>query len=190
MCLLCHLAPHVSILTDQWHACCLQTVKSKFTKDAKTTTREEFEDNVRMFWTVAKGVIARFGPLQAYVSWDNNKIQKTANLDRMGVLPHEKLPLAEYMPDGHKIIEHFFARLKGKVMEEVYKRATDLTPGSAQQLVLDAFFHSSTKAIYKDVLSLPLTYRVIATPKGSQFLDAKGRVHTGSGGDWPAKACR
>ena len=134
--------------------------------------------------------MARFGPVQAYVSWDNNNIHKIADFGRMSVLPHEKLPLAEYMPDGHKVIEHFFARLKSKIMEEVYRMGSELTAASAQQLVLNACFQSSQQAIYKDVQSLPLTYKVIATTKGHQFLDATGKVHTGSGGDWPAKTYR
>ncbi len=39
--------------------------------------------------------------------------------------------------------------------------------------------------IANDVATLPLTYQVVATPKGTTFIGPDGKNHEGSGGDWP-----
>jgi hypothetical protein len=176
----------------------MQTKKSHYTKKAKSTTQMEFEDNVRAFWQWAKTALAlecqRLG-LQGVIpriSWDNNRIQKNADLGRMGVDPAEKVPLAPYMPDGHKVIEHVFAVVKHKLVDAIYSIGNQrLTPIFAQQLVLWCFQQAiSAQSVSRDADTLPLTYEVIATPAGQMFMGPDGRLHEGTGGDWAPKRYR
>jgi hypothetical protein len=124
-------------------------------------------------------------------SWDNNKIFKTASLQRMGLEERHKLPLSEYSPDMHKAIEHPFHILKHKVQEQLLQpRLHPITTHEAQQLVIDCFMSISKDSIAKDVASLPVTYHVIAGDKGVVSLGPDGEYHTCSGGDWPARRYR
>jgi hypothetical protein len=130
------------------------------------------------------GRIARF-------SWDNNSIFKSADLQRMGLQPADKVALSEYSPDLHKPIEHVFAQLKHAVQEQLLQpRSQPLTAAEAQQLVYDCFMAISTESIRKDVDSLPVTYHVVAGDKGVVSQGPDGRYHMCSGGDWPARQYR
>lgn len=138
---------------------------------------------------IATAALARHG-LQPLFSWDNNKIQANADLTAMGLQPHQKLPLAPYMPDAHKVIEHLFARLKTMVLQQLYlfPNGTIITPDFAQELVWRCFWAQPTAAIAADVASLPLTYAVIAADRPFQWVD--GSSHTGVAGAWPPKKYR
>jgi hypothetical protein len=171
----------------------MQTAKSSYTKAAKSTTKMEFQDNIRDFWAPTRTTLQQRG-LTPRISYDNNKIQKNADLGQMGVLPEERVPLAPYMPDGHKVIEHVFARAKYKLVEQVYSlgsAADRITAADAQQMVKDVISMVTTPAqIRADVDSLPLTYEVIARPRGQLFQSRDGKWHRGTGGDWPPKIYR
>lgn len=110
----------------------------------------------------------------------------------MGVDPAEKVPLAPYMPDGHKVIEHVFAIAKHKLVEAIYSIGNQqLTPILAQQLVHWCFQQVVTaQSVSADADSLPLTYEVIATPANQMFMGPDGRLHEGTGGNWAPKRYR
>ena len=171
----------------------MQTVKSNYKEPAKSTTKIEFQDNIKQFWAPTRTTLQQRG-FTPRISWDNNKIQKNADLGQMGVLPEEKVPLAPYMPDGHKVIEHVFARAKHELVEQVYQLGSEadrITAADAQRMVRNALSKVATPAqIKKDVDSLPLTYEVIARPRGQLFLGRDGKWHRGTGGDWPPKIYR
>jgi hypothetical protein len=158
------------------------------TRKAKSTTRREFEDLMVIFVKDAKDRLAAHG-LEAKFSYDNNKIQATADLRRMGVGEGEKVPLAPYMPDGHKVIEHAVGNVKRAVQAMLYgegwlDRRRDFTPSVAQELVKEAFKGLSKEGIREDIESLPSTYLVISAPRGAVVQAPNGKLYKGTGGDW------
>lgn len=167
----------------------LQTANSNYTVDAAKTTRKEFEDNMRVMAILARFKMQQYG-LSPLFSWDNNIIQATASLQGMGISPGEQLPLGAYMPDAHKVIEHFFARLKAAVQLRCYQLGStvQMSPQLAQQIVKECFVQMPQQAIAADVKSLPLTYAVIA--HNGPFIWVDGTQHTGVDGAWPPKKHR
>ena len=167
----------------------MQTVNSGYTVNASKTTRQEFEDNMRLMANIARIRMAQLG-LSPIFSWDNNVIQATASLQQIGILPNEQLPLGAYMPDAHQVIEHTFARLKAAVQLRLYQLGStvQVTPQLAQQIVSECFWQLPQQHIAADVRSLPLTYAVIANNGPFQWLD--GSVHVGVAGQWPPKKYR
>jgi uncharacterized membrane protein len=168
---------------------CMQTKCQGKLRAAQKTTRKEFEDIMLIAQQAARARLAALG-LSPFFSWDNNRIQATANLANMGILPHEKVPLAPYMPDAHKVIEHTFARIKAEVKDAVYLLGPDtvMTPALAQSIVYARFWQQQQATIRADVDSLPLTYAAIA--RQGQFTWLDGSKHTGVAGNWPAKKYR
>lgn len=129
----------------------------------------------------ARGLTARF-------SYDNNRIQETSTLRKLGLQQGEKVPLGPYMPDCHKVIEHVFAQLKPNVTKELYATTgfQNLTSGEAQTLVERCFFQNiKQQSIYKDGMTCPVTYFVVMTDEDRMEVGPDGLYHRGSGGDWP-----
>lgn len=150
-------------------------------------------DNMRILADLARRKLRKYNLIPLF-SYDNAKIQATAELGQMGLSPQEKVPLAEYMPDGHKVIEHCFGYLKPAVQKRLYQSGKlpggGLTATEAMQLVFDCYKAYPMAAIQKDVDSLPTTYHVISQPKDSYTLGPDGLFHIGTGGDWAPKALR
>jgi hypothetical protein len=167
----------------------MQTKNSDYKKDAAKTTCKEFEDNMRVLAAWARLAMLPFG-VSPLFSWDNNIIQATASLQSMGILPCEQLPLGNYMPDAHKVIEHAFARLKAAVRLRCYQLGStvQMSPQLAQQIVTECFFQMPQQAIAADVRSLPLTYAVIS--QNGPFTWVDGTQHIGVAGAWPPKKYR
>lgn len=139
--------------------------------------------------------------LTAKLSMDNPRIHKEAQLS--GILNSERVHLPEYSPDMHKCVEHVFARLKPQVYERLYAFDHHVTAREVQQIIRDLFTGAGGSAadmaarrqafqqsVLQDSRSLPLTYKVISTDKGVSFMDEHGRIHLGTGGDWPPSAYR
>ena len=164
-------------------------MSSGYTVDASKTTRLEFEHNVGFIAFIARQLMRQFG-LTPLFSWDNNRIQATADLQLMGIHPWEQLPLGAYMPDAHKVIEHTFARLKAAVELRMYQlgSSVQMTPQLAQQIVAECFHQLPQQSIAADVMSLPLTYAVIAN--NGPFIWEDGTQHIGVAGAWPPKKYR
>jgi hypothetical protein len=167
----------------------LQTANSGYTVDAAKTTRKEFEDNMCAMSFMARGVMMQHG-MSPLFSWDNNIIQATASLQAMAILAEEQLPLGAYMPDAHKVIEHFFARLKAAVQLRCYQLGSTvkMSPQLAQQIVQECFYQMPQQSIAADVKGLPLTYAVIA--QNGPFVWEDGTQHTGVAGAWAPKKYR
>jgi len=125
--------------------------------------------------------------MQPLFSWDNNKIQKYADVSKMGLTRADVLPLSPYSPDMHKPIEHYWNHLKHNVQQRlVQPRAQPLSAAEAIAMVEAEMRAIETMGIFKDVCSLPVTYFVNLAPKGVVAKGPDGQFHTGSGGDWPA----
>jgi hypothetical protein len=92
-------------------------------------------------------------------------------------------------PDMHKVIEHFFHRLKVDFNVAVLRYPGRLDPIKAQTLLRKVVAKMRAADISKDVKSLPLTYHAIAADKGSVFR-VGGREVKGSGGGWPESRLR
>lgn len=171
----------------------MQTVGSGFTEDAKSTTREEFTDNMKILVAMARQQLGALG-LQPLFSYDNNKIQATASLYQMGLSRGEKVPLARYMPDGHRVIENVFAWLKPAVHKSLYGGGRlaigAVTPAEAREVVHNCFKAYPTAAVQKNVHDLPVTYHVISQPRDSYTQGPDGLFHIGTGGDWTPKEYR
>jgi hypothetical protein len=163
-------------------------VKSKGTADARKTTREEFVDNIRLAWALFKQWMPN-----PRISYDNNLIQKSANLADMGLSVLDKLPLAPYSPDVHKVVEHSFAIAKQTIKNWLWLLSphTVITPQVAQQLVWSACMQLRSDGMFKDACSLPTTLAVIAATKGQVVVSpVDGSQHVGVGGGWPKASLR
>lgn len=128
--------------------------------------------------------------LEPLFSYDNSGQQKHANHANMYMAPYEHVPLAAYMPDGHKVIEHTFNRLKSALWNSIYEEGAILTGEELQDRVERLFKAMPIAHFTKDAESLPVTYQHIATDKGVLFTGADGLQHEGTGGDWAPDAYR
>ncbi len=165
----------------------MQTIASGFTEFARKTTREEFIDYMQKLVPLAKAAMAARG-LPARFSYDNNRIQATATKRQLGLQRGEKVPLGNYMPDCHKVVEHVFAQLKPMVTKELYATTglLNLTSSEAQNIVERCFFRDiKQEGIYKDGMTLPVTYFVVMTDEDRMEVGPDGLYHRGSGGNWP-----
>jgi hypothetical protein len=163
----------------------LQTIKTK--KIAKSTTKEEFTDIMKKLVEVAREQLAKVDPnLKPLFSFDNNKIQKYAPLDKMGITPEEKLELPPYSPDMHKVIEHVFAILKGQVQAEMLRNNPASLKSAAAHKIVEVYFKGgiSKHSIQADVKSLPVTWHIISTAEGVTAEGPDGKMYRGTGGDW------
>lgn len=177
-------------------------------EDAKSTTSEEFLDNlykiVEKFQEKTKKYNHEKGlgdkaddPVLCY---DNNKIQRIANIS---TLKYEKCPdikldeskqkvdLPTYSPDMNRPIEHIFGFIKPRVRAHVYERYEHYTSSKAgakdlQTVVIQVLEKELVPgAVERDVAGLPLLWHVISTPRGEEYTDEKGDIHLGSEGDYP-----
>lgn len=162
---------------------CLQR-KNDDEKDAKSTTQEEFEDNMRLISAIAA---AQQGPngKPALFCYDNNTIQKNAVWANMDITHHQKVSIPTHSPDFNKPIEHVFNRIKQQLRDRIYAHAGELEPAELQDWVVAIFNGISVGSIAKDVASLKRTYRAVSTEKGEEVAVLGGGTVVGTGGDWP-----
>lgn len=166
---------------------CLQTKVDK--KKAKGTTQEEFEDCMWHLQDRARKMLAKHG-LSPLFSYDNNRIQAGASFKRMCIKPEEKVPLAPYMPDAHRVIEHTFHNLKRMLRESIYLDGIEATGIALQTRLMKLFLEIPVGWIAKDCAKLPLGYEMIATAKNVLFKSPTGHEYAGTGGDWASYLLR
>lgn len=162
---------------------CLQR-KQDNEKDAKSTTQEEFEDNMVIISAVAAAYQRPLGK-KALFCYDNNTIQKNAVWARMGITHHQKVSIPTHSPDFNKPIEHVFNRIKQHLRERIYSHVGELLPVMLQNWVVEIFNGISAGSIAKDVASLKRTYRAVSIEKGQEVGVLGGGTVVGTGGDWP-----
>ena len=169
---------------------CLQIISGE--RDAYTITREEFEDflaaaHKKVVEKIAEGGV-RWEPLY---SWDHTALHENINYERVGFSKQQRVQLGVRAPDMHKAIEHVFGYIKPRLHARLYQADYQATAVQCQNLAKQVFMETAlANRIGRDVATLPLTYRVISTPKGQWFKDGKGKVHYGTGGDWPPATYR
>lgn len=160
---------------------CLQTKKGK---KARRTTTAEFEMLMQVMQMYARVKLFQSHGLNALFSWDNAGHQSVADLASMRLCSWEHVPLAAYMPDGHKVIEHTFNRLKGALWNSIAEEGPITTGAEAQDRIERLFFEMPPEHFLRDAGDLPLTYQYIATDAGVHFTGPENLDHVGVGGDW------
>lgn len=167
--------------------CCLQTKVEQ--KVAKGTTQEEFEDCMWYIQAKARKELGKHG-LTPLFSYDNNRIQAGASFERMGISLEEKVPLAPYMPDAHRVIEHTFHNLKRMLWDSIYHQGIEATGLALQLRMMEVFKSIPAEWIARDCAKLPLGYEMIATDKNVLFMSPTGHEYAGTGGDWASYLLR
>lgn len=136
-----------------------------------------------------------------YLSFDNAKIQATADLTELkcpGQQPEvadvirladvgEKLDLPAYSHDLNRPIEHIFGTMKHRIREELYFASWKYkSPAALQSLVMQQFHHNFPKEqVASDIKGLPLLWQVLSVPSGITFVNFNDKLAVGTGGDWP-----
>lgn len=130
----------------------------------------------------------RHAALHVKYSWDNNQIQATTDLARMGLRQRHRVPLPEYSPDMHQIVEHTISKFKQDLMKAVLAHDGPMTPATAQRLARQVFKGILATSIHANKEKLVSCLQAIATPQGVPVKCADGKEHMGSGGDYPEAA--
>lgn len=165
--------------------------KTKQGRKAKSTTTQEFEDIMVEVVKASKPLLQELGHQNVLYSWDNNKIQAAASLEKIGLRADERLHLPTYSPDMHKVIEHTFAQLKRIIVQKLAQlQPYQVTAAAAQRIVQEAFVELSTDSIRKDIESLPLAWSVISAATGVHIQGPGGRRFQGSAGGYPVAELR
>jgi hypothetical protein len=122
-------------------------------------------------------------------SWDNASVHlrddEVPDMIKSGL----KWALPPWSPDMHKVIEHFFHRLKEDFWIALARRGKPITTKQAQDLLRKLARDMPVEYISKDVMSLKYTYSVIAAPEGSP-VKVNGDDLVGTGGWYPAPHLR
>lgn len=159
-------------------------------KTAKSTTTQEFLDNVRCIireWQ-GRGERDPQGPL---LMFDNIQIQDAADLSSIGLSINNRLFLPAYSPDFNRSVEHTVGYVKDEVQGRVYgwmrQHATAPSDVQLAAWVLEAFESRSQQAVAFDMQGLKLLFEVLTHDKDVKFRDSDGHWHVGSGGAWTQK---
>jgi hypothetical protein len=157
---------------------------------AKSTTAEEFEDNMQLVVCISRRKLRRLKPkpLHAKYSWDNNQIQAAADITKMGLRQRHRAPLPAYSPDMHQIVEHTIGKIKKDLMHAVLAHEGPMTSATAQRLAKRVFKGISASSIHANKEKLVSCWQAIAAPAGVMVECADGKWHKGSGGDYPEAA--
>ncbi len=167
-------------------------------RDAKETTRQEFEHNM---YYIIKNWNEKTKGAKYYLSFDNNSIQATADLSALANPNNpsevirladngQQLPLPGYSHDLNRPIEHLFGTVKHIIRCQLYEDWEHYNNARKLQTLAYQVFHNL--AVYglkdhvkDDVAGLPTLWQILSTPEGVSFSDGKGRVHVGTGGNYP-----
>jgi hypothetical protein len=176
--------------------------------DAKSTTEEEFKDNLYQIVKEFHKKTQQYNKdnhlddqhTDPILCYDNNKIQRGADIKELEyddepviqLDPNsQRVHMPTYSPDMNRPIEHVFGFAKPKIRSHIYELADQLKvdKNSAEQLQ-GAVFRVFEKelvpgAVRKDVMGLPLLWHVVSTPWGEEYTDSDGDVHLGCEGDYP-----
>ena len=113
-------------------------LKNNPNKMAKSTTQEEFEDNMTIISAFAKiyHPETKQPPLFCY---DNNRIQSQASYSEMGFPHHRKVWIPVHSPDFNKPIEHVFHLIKERLGHKIYNHMGSVDAKLLQKWVMDIF---------------------------------------------------
>ena len=179
---------------------CMQVKQGRKLRPAKSTTKEEIQDIIKLWWPKAQEEMEKLG-LKPLLSMDNIKIQKAAKV--AGIKRWDKVTLPPYSPDMHKVVEHFIGNLKGALHKRLYRSSSKITSKLVQELLREIFYckHSvpekaaamleaSKSSLDADSNDLVNTYKPISMEEGAECVNEKGHVVRGVGGGWPKGTVR
>lgn len=172
-------------------------------RDAKDTTKQEFLDNM---FHIIKTWNAKTNGAKYYLSFDNNSIQANADItvlknpnDDEDVIPlapnGTKLDLPGYSHDLNRPIEHIFGTVKHLIRCQLYEDWPHYSDARRLQTLTYQMFHNLIvyglkDHVKDDVAGLPTLWQILSTPEGVSFCDYKGRLHVGTGGNYPNAIAR
>lgn len=193
--------------------CCPRRVlpplqKKGSAEDAKSTTEEEFKDNLYKIVQKFQRKTKQYNkdnnlgsePDAPVLCYDNNKIQRIADISTLkydnepdiSLDPEaQRVDLPTYSPDMNRPIEHVFGFIKPRVRAHIYERYEHYVSSAAgardlQAIVIQVFEKELVpEAVEKDVAGLPLLWHIISTPWGEEYTYMRGDIHLGSEGDYP-----
>lgn len=168
----------------------MQTIRDH--KEAKTITREEFEDILKVVHQQVLQKIRDSGEhWEPLYSWDHTNLHEDIAYPRVGFRENQRVKLGVKAPDMHQVIEHVFGAVKRNFMAQLYRVDFKITGASAQKLCREVSEQTINKEGIKSNLDkLPLLYKIIATAKDQQFTHTDGKRYLGVGGDWAQKRHR
>lgn len=162
----------------------------------KGCTTDEFKAVLKCAAAVIKDKAAKAGtPCPEWLSFDNAPNHNVGDTFVPG-LGFKRVPLSPYSPDMHKVIEHTFSRFKRSLHASIYDRCaergvSELTPPEVRRLAIAALEEAgAATSIAKDLRTLPVTLRMVATPEGQAFVAGDGRDYIGTGGNWARESWR
>jgi len=125
-----------------------------------------------------------------WLSWDNaHNNGNAATMQALGGGQLRRLPLAQYAPDLHKVVEHAIHLTKRGVKLEVARNPHITDARELQELVQRVFYGISKAGIQKDIKTLPSTYMAVGLPVGYK-LQLNGKEIQGTGGDYAPHSLR
>lgn len=174
---------------------CMQTKKGK---DAESTVEEEVKDNLFLMVKHFKEVTGE----EPIIMMDNIRIQanvpdkewscRYGDMQRpMGQLTRITIPV--HSPDINQVVEHSVGAVKHGITDMVFTEVAEkkkYKKHSLQRVCKAVMKKFERGEIFKNGVAhnfrkLPTVLEVIAANEGEEVWDEKGKVHRGSGGNWP-----
>jgi hypothetical protein len=173
----------------------LQTKKGR---DAESTVEEEVRDNLYLMVKHFREVTGE----EPIIMMDNIRIQ--ANVPdkkwecRYGWMEMDddlttRIEIPTHSPDINQVVEHSIGAIKSGITDMVFTEVAEHTVYSEVSLmrvckaVMKKFEKGELfrKGVAHNFAKLPTVLEVIAAEEGEEVWDEKGKLHTGSGGNWP-----
>lgn len=170
----------------------LQTVENP--REARSTTKQEFQDNMVNISRLANQHWRGTGQLPLFV-FDNNSIQKYSKNFECNITWNQRVGIPAHSPDFNKPVEHSFHRIKDLLRETYLDQMEVVDAKKVQEWVRKIFEKELLEgekkySVRNDVYSLKKTWLAVSTPKRVRRQAPDGTWVRGSGGDWPAAHLR
>lgn len=169
----------------------MQTVKSKYTRNAKSATTDEIGDNIFLSWGTQRYEAGEDGQ-KMLILLDNPKVH---SIDpRCIEMGDQRLHLPDYSPDLHQVIEHQIGALKHHVITKCYQLGWRVVQQGGIAMLRQIVVNYCTQAITPEVIQRALgqlesCYKIVACPRNQAVVIGHKSV-AGVGGGYPSKAYR
>lgn len=138
--------------------------------------------------------------VQPHIMMDNIRIQKNIPDDiivsrygNINMKPGTRIRFPERSPDINQVVEHSIGAVKSAIIGQLFTMAAEkkkfdpnilmrITTAQMRRFEEGKLFNNGVKHNFN---KLPTVWEVIGSPEGQLVIDPNGKVHTGSGGNWP-----
>lgn len=111
---------------------------------------------------------------------------------RIDLPPADRIRFPKYSPDINQVAEHSVGAIKAGAVNGLYSVVaahTHMHRHTLQHIVKqqsDLFAQGQifNRGVEHNFQKLPSVLKAISLPEGQYFVDAGGKIHYGSGGDW------